>query len=153
MSRRIFTGRGRRGAMGRRLKLALLSAAMVVGAAEFAQSDGNYFSPGNLVVSRSVYDNNPNNVQAGITVLPPNCAVTSGACSPVVTAINDGTYPFVFNNDTVDASFGITSKIILDQITTAGSLVTSLEVPNSSQNGMPPGRNQMVTSFSSKSEL
>jgi len=36
---------------------------------------------------------------------------------------------------TVDASFGITSKIILDQITTAGSLVTSLEVPNSSQNG------------------
>ncbi|MEA2679090.1 MAG: hypothetical protein QOK03_812 [Candidatus Binataceae bacterium] len=139
--------------MGRRLTLVLLSAAMVGGAARFAQSDSNYFSPGNLVVSRSVYDNNPNNVQAGITVLPPNCAVTSGACSPVVTAINDGTYPFVFNNDTVDASFGITSKIILDQITTAGSLVTSLEVPNSSQNGMPPTRDQMVTSFSSKSEL
>src|SRR5712675_3104979 len=86
MSGMIFRGRGRRGAMGRRLTLVLLSAAMVGGAARFAQSDSNYFSPGNLVVSRSVYDNNPNNVQAGITVLPPNCAVTSGACSPVVTA-------------------------------------------------------------------
>ena len=96
--------------MGRRLTLLLLSAAMVGGAARFAQSDSNYFSPGNLVVSRSVYDNNPNNVQAGITVLPPNCAVTSGACSPVVTAINDGTYPFVFNNDTVDASFASPRK-------------------------------------------
>jgi hypothetical protein len=153
ISGRIFGRAGRDGTVGQRLTLALLSVTMVGGAARFAHSDSNYFFPGNLVVSRSVYDNNPNNVQAGITVLPPNCAVTSGACSPAVTAINDGTYPFVFNNDTVDASFGITSKIILDQITTAGSLVTSLEVPNSSQVGMPPTRDQMVTSFSSKSEL
>jgi len=153
MSGRIFRRRERRGAIGRRLTLVLLSAAMVGGAAKFAQSASNYFFPGNLVVSRSVYDNNPNNVQAGVTVLPPNCVATSGACSPVVTAINDGTYPFVFNNDTVDASFGITSKIFLDQITTGGALVTSLEVPNSSQNGMPPTKDQMVTSFSSKSEL
>ena len=153
MSGRIVRTRTRRGAIGRRLTLALLSAAMVAGSTNFAQSDSNYFFPGNLVVSRSVYDNNPNNLQAGITVLPPNCAATSGACAPVVTAINDGTYPFVFNNDTVDASFGITSKIFLDQITTTGSLVTSLEVPNSSQVGMPATRDQMVTSFSSKSEL
>src|ERR1700730_940107 len=38
-------------------------------------------------------------------------------------------------------------------ITTAGSLLTSLEVPNGSQNGVPPTKDQMVTSFSSKSEI
>ncbi len=111
-----------------------------------AQNGSAYFLPGNLVVSRSVYDNNPSNVTVGMT-LPPNC--TSGC----VQAVTDGTYPFVFNNDTVDGSFGITSKIFLDQITTAGALVNSLEVPNSSQKGVPPTKDQMVTSFSSKSEL
>jgi hypothetical protein len=119
-----------------------------------AQNGSAYFTPGNLVVSRSVYDNNPNNVEAGVTLLPPNCSAPSGSCTtPPTTAISDGTYPYVFNNDTIDASFGITSKIFLDQITPSGTLVNSLEVPNSSQNGVPPTKDQMVTSFSSKSEL
>jgi hypothetical protein len=107
----------------------------------------DYFLPGNLVVSRSVYDNNPNNVIKDVTVLPPKC--TTG-CS---TANADGTYPFVWNNDLVDASFGITSKIFLDQITPTGLRVTSLEVPNSSQNRVHSIKDQLVTSFSSKSEL
>jgi hypothetical protein len=111
-----------------------------------AQNGSAYFHPGNLVVSRSVYDNNAGNIQVGMT-LPPGC--TSG-CGQAVT---DGTYPFVWNNDGVDASFGITSKIFLDQITTAGTLVNSLEVPNSSQNGVPSTKDQVVTSFSSKSEI
>jgi hypothetical protein len=38
-------------------------------------------------------------------------------------------------------------------MTPAGSLVNSLEVPNSSQNGVPPTKDQLVTSFNSKSEL
>jgi hypothetical protein len=114
-----------------------------------AQNGSAYFNPGNLVVSRSVYDNNPNNIQVGMT-LPPNCVASTGSC---VTAIVDGTYPFVFNNDSVDGSFGITSKIFLDQITTNGALVNSLEVPNSSQKGVPPTKDQMVTSFPSKSEM
>jgi hypothetical protein len=119
-----------------------------------AQNGSAYFTPGNLVVSRSVYDNNPSNVVVGVTVLPPNCSAPSGSCTtPATTAISDGTYPYVFNNDTIDASFGITSKIFLDQITPSGALVNSLEVPNSSQNGVPPTKDQMVTSFSSKSEL
>src|SRR6516165_1253830 len=117
-----------------------------------AYAGSAYFSAGNLLLSRTVYDNNPANVTVG-QPLPPNCVVTSGACSPAVTAINDGTYPYVFNNATVDGSFGITSKILLDQITPAGSLVNSLEVPNSSQNGVPPTKDQLVSSFSSKSEL
>ena len=113
----------------------------------FAGGGSDYFLPGNLVVSRSVYDNNPNNVIKNVTILPPNC--TTG-CS---TANNNGTYPFVWNNVLVDGSFGITSKIFLDQLTLSGLLVSSLEVPNSSQNGVPPTKDQLVTSFPSKSEL
>src|SRR5215831_14240386 len=90
-----------------------------------AQGNSDFFRPGNLVVSRSVFSMNP--------AFPP--------------------YPFVWNQDLTDASFGITSRILLDQLTTAGSLLNTLEVPNSSQNGVPPTKDQMVTSFSSKSEL
>jgi hypothetical protein len=68
-------------------------------------------------------------------------------------ATADGTYPTVWNNNLADGSFGVTAKIILDQLTPSGVLVNSLEVPNSSQNGVPPTKDQMVTSFSSKSEL
>ena len=59
----------------------------------------------------------------------------------------------MFNNALADGSFGITSPIYLDQLTPAGTLVNSLEVPNSTQNGVPPTKDQMVTSFSSKSEV
>jgi hypothetical protein len=105
------------------------------------------FTPGNLLVSRSVYDNNPNNVQVGAS-LPPNCATAN-----CVIATANGSYPTVFNNDLVDGSFGITSKIFLDEIRPFGPLVNTLEVPNSQEHGISPTRDQMVTSFSSKSEL
>jgi len=124
---------------------AAAGAAVLVNVAAGSGASG-FFAPGNLLVSRSVYDNNPDNVQVGST-LPPGC--TSG-CG---TAIADGTYPYVFDNDLVDASFGVTSKILLDQLTPSGSLVNTLEIPNSSQNGVPPTKDQLVTSFSSKSEL
>jgi hypothetical protein len=115
--------------------------------------DGDtHFFPDNLVVSRSVYDNNPDNVKIG-TVLPPNCASTTGGCSAATGAPYNGAYPFVFNNDIYDANFGITSTIYLDQITPFGGLINSLEVPNSSQRGIKSSSNQLVTSFSSKSEL
>lgn len=132
-------------------RLALVSG-LVAGIAAPAYA-GSGFTPGDLVVSRSTYDNNPNNVVVG-QVLPPGCALTSVGCgTPPVTATNNGTYPEVFNNALADGSFSITSKIYLDEITPSGSLVTSLQVPNSSQNGVPPTKDQMVTSFSSKSEL
>jgi hypothetical protein len=69
------------------------------------------FKAGDLVVSRSVYDNNPANVTVG-EILPPNCAPK--LCAASTGAVSDGTYPYVFNNDTYDASFGITSRIYLD---------------------------------------
>jgi hypothetical protein len=139
--------------LARPLGLALL-VALVGSGPVFAQDGGAFFPSRTLVVSRSVYDNNPNNVVVGVTALPPNCSAPSGSCTtPPTTAINDGTYPFVWNNDTVDGSFGITSKIFLDQVTPSGFVISSLEVPNSSERGVPPTKDQMVTSFSSKSEL
>lgn len=107
--------------IARPLGLALLVVLAGSGAA-FAQDGGAFFPLRTLVVSRSVYDNNPNNVVVGVTALPPNCSAPSGSCTvPPTTAISDGTYPFVWNNDTVDGSFGITSKIFLDQITPGAS--------------------------------
>src|SRR5580698_6586480 len=88
------------------------------------------FLPGNLVVSRSVYDNLASNVTVG-AILPPNCASTTGGCSAATGAPYNGLYPEVFNNDLYDGSFGITSRIFLDQITPFGGLIDSLEVPNS----------------------
>jgi hypothetical protein len=111
------------------------------------------FLPGNLVVSRSVYDNKASNVTVG-AVLPPNCASTSVGCSgdTGTGATNNGNYPAVFNNALYDPSFGITSRLLLDQITPEGWLIDTLEVPNSLQRGVKPTSDQLVTSFSSKSE-
>ncbi|MBS1676562.1 MAG: hypothetical protein JST08_04165 [Actinobacteria bacterium] len=78
--------------------------------------------------------------------MPPGCT------SECVTASDGATYPEVWNNDGVDANFGITSPMYLDQVTPSGSLVGTIEVPNSTQNGVPATKDQMVTSFSSKSE-
>lgn len=126
----------------------VLSVTLIWGA--IAVSAQTLFQPGNLVVSRSVYDNNPNNVYVGET-LPPNCQSTQAGCNGMATY--DGTYPTVWNNNLVDGSFGITSKIVLDQFTPAGSLVNSLTVPYSSLLGVALKGDQLVTSFSSKSEL
>jgi len=112
-----------------------------------------HFVPDTLVLSRSVYTGNAATVTVGQT-LPPGCvagnvpvlllaggnASVAVACSA---AIADGTYPTVFNNDKVDGSFGATSPIFLDNITTEGSLLGTLPIPG----------DQIVTSFSSKSEV
>lgn len=108
--------------------------------------------PGNLLLSRSVYDNNPNNVTVG-AILPPNCADTTGGCSASTGAPDNGVYPTVWNNVVYDGSFGITSAIYLDEIAPDGVLLSSSEVPNSSMPGIESYSDQLVTSFSSKSEL
>jgi hypothetical protein len=91
--------------------------------------------PGDLLVSTSYYRNDPN-IVAGTTVLPPGC--TSGCA----TAIANGNYPYVFNNDSVDGSFGVTSPLYLEEITQSGRPQGIIGVPSSELN----------TSFSSKSE-
>jgi hypothetical protein len=114
------------------------------GFAASAEDEGTHFRPGNLVVSRSVYHNDPDNIIVGMT-LPPNC--TKGC----VMAAFDGSFPYVFNNAPIDGSFGLTSKIFLDQLTPSGKFINTLGVPSSA--GPAGDRNYMVTSFSSKSEL
>ncbi|MDQ6776633.1 MAG: hypothetical protein M3071_10560 [Actinomycetota bacterium] len=109
---------------------------------------GTFLWPGNLLISRSVYENDPNNIVPGVTLLPAGCAPAN-----CVKATTNAAYPFVFNNDTVDSSFGITSKIFLDQLTPWGHRISTLEVPSSAQWGVGPSSDQMVTSFSSKSEI
>jgi hypothetical protein len=109
------------------------------------------FDRNDLVVSRTVYDNLASNVTVGQT-LPPNCVPTAanGGC---VTAVNNGLFPYIFNNAPVDASFGITSRIFLDHVTPSGHVVNTIEVPNSLEWWINGKSNQLVTSFSSKSEL
>jgi hypothetical protein len=143
-SRELF-GHNRVGGFQTSLALALVISGAAGGLAARADDDAD-LRPGNLLLSKVVYDAKPN-IVAGVTQLPPNCTTGCG------TAIADGTYPTVFNNDTVDGSFGVTTKIVLDQLTRSGHVISSLEVPNSSQHGVTPGKDQMVTSFSSKSEL
>jgi hypothetical protein len=97
---------------------------------------GDQLHPGNLLVSGSVY--READIQPGVTQLPPGC--TAPNC---VTANSDGAYPYVFNNDGVDGSFGVTSPIFLWQLTPGGNVVSRIKVPTQ----------DLVTSFSSKSEL
>jgi hypothetical protein len=132
------------------MALSVLLGSTLATAQDFDWGRGAKFLPGNLVVSRSVYDNKASNVTVG-EALPPNCVASSGGCGGM--AGYNGLFPYVFNNDADDGSFGITAKIYLDQITPSGWLINSLEVPNSSQRGVTPESNQLVTSFSSKSEL
>jgi hypothetical protein len=130
------------------LVLTLLASTALAGSFARADDDGVHFRPGHLLLSRAVFVNNAVTITPGVTQLPPNCV--SPNC---VTATADGTYPTVFNNAGVDGSFGLTAKIMLDELHLDGRQVQSLEVPNSAQRGISSTKDQMVTSFSSKSEL
>jgi hypothetical protein len=132
------------------LAITLFLSGVVSVTGALADDDDTNFRPGNLLISRSVYDNNPENVVAGTTLLPPNCVAPNCA-----TATDGGEYPFVFNNDLVDGSFGITAKIVLDQLDPSGRFINSLEVegPRRSERRDQPVGNRVVTSFSSKSEI
>ena len=121
------------------------------------------FLPGTLVLSRSVYEGKASTVTIG-EALPLGCEggltgdkvsvplVAGGTASvavPCGTASDNGEFPNVFdthnvwNNVNTDPSFGVTSPIFLDDITTDGFVVGTLPIPT----------DQIVTSFSSKSEL
>ena len=111
---------------------------------------GGRLYPNNLVISRSVYDNKASNVAIG-EMLPPNCNLTTAGCPTPSTAQYDGAYPTVFNNVIADPSFGITSKIYLDQISLLGFRINSIEVPNTTNANATT--DHLATSFSSKSEI
>src|SRR5579863_2377420 len=122
-------------------------------------SDHFEFKPDTIVLSRSVYVGDASTVTAG-EILPPGCVagnvsvplIAGGTVSVAVTcgvASDNGEFPNlsdshnVWNNANTDGSFGITSPIFLDNLTPDGERLDTLRIPN----------DQIVTSFSSKSEL
>src|SRR6202789_160677 len=106
---------------------------------DFFQQPG-FLQPGTLIISSSNYEGGIGAVASlavGITPL----ANTNTATIP---AVSDNNYVTVWNNDTVDASFGVTSPIFLTAVDPqSGRVLNRLSVPT----------DQVVTSFSSKSEL
>jgi len=117
------------------------------------------FKSDSLVLSRSVYQGTASTVTAGQT-LPPGCVAktvtlpllaggTANVKVKCAVAADNGEYPNlldnhnVFNNNGPDGSFGVTSPIFLDNLTTRGDLLGTLAIPS----------DLIVTSFSSKSEL
>jgi hypothetical protein len=122
------------------------------------------FKPDSLVLSRSVYKGTADTVTIGET-LPRGCAggpngstvvavpLTAGGTTNVTVtcgvAVDNGEAPNladshnVWNNSGSDGSFGVSSPIFLDNLTTDGWPLATLEIPS----------DQIVTSFSSKSEL
>jgi len=121
------------------------------------------FVPGTLVVSRSTYEGNASTVtigeslpfgcEGGLTGLTINVPTTTGGTAAVTVpcgvASDNGEYPNLFdshnvwNNANTDGSFGVSSPIFLDDISPEGRRLGTLSIPT----------DQIVTSFSSKSEL
>lgn len=95
---------------------------------------------GSLIISSSTYDPTQGplkNLTAGVTTLPNTDTATTKA-------VSGNNYVTVWNNDTVDGSFGLSSAIRLTVINPSNDLVAASVL-------VPP--TQVVTSFSSKSEL
>ena len=137
-------------------------------------SEFHGFVPGSIVLSGTVYVGNANTVTPG-QVLPPGCLNTGPVTNPNAATVNvpllpadqtstatttavtvtcgyaadNGEYPNlhdshnVWNNDTGDGSFGVSSPIVLWDLSSNGALLGALPIPS----------DEMVTSFSSKSEL
>jgi hypothetical protein len=101
---------------------------------------------GQLLLSRTVYTAPPDSIVPGVTQLPAGC--TTGC----VTAVAGGGYPEVFNNESVDASFGVSSPIHLDRLSPDGHTRETLSVPANAA-GRGRDADHLVTSFPSKSEL
>ena len=123
------------------------------------------FYEDSLVLSRSVYVGTAETVTIG-EVLPHGCPggpngsydvavpTTTPGVTTVVTATcgvasDNGEFPNlndshnVWSNSGTDSSFGVSSPIFLDNLTSDGRFLGSLSIPT----------DQLVTSFSSKSEL
>ncbi len=129
-----------------------------------AQDDHHqHFQSDTLVLSRSVYVGTASTVTIGETLplgclggstgltvdVPTTTGGTAAVAVPCGIATDNGEYPNIFdthnvwNNANSDGSFGVTSPIFLDYLTTDGFSLGTLPIPT----------DQMVTSFSSKSEL
>ena len=104
-----------------------------------ALADESLLPAGSLIISSSTYDRSQGAVaslKVG-SVLPDSATATT-------TATSNNNYITVWNNETADASFGVTSPIRLTAVDPRdGRALRSIWVPT----------REVVTSFSSKSEL
>ena len=108
-------------------------------AGTIARADQPILLPNSLVISSSTYDR----TQGPVASLAVNSTL-SGTATATAKAIAGNDYIDVWTNDTVDGSFGITSAIQLTDIEPhSGHVFNTVAVPP----------DQVVTSFSSKSEL
>ncbi len=97
-------------------------------------------APGSLVISTSTYDR----TQGAVASLTPGTTQLASSNTATVAATSDGNYVTVWNNEKVDASFGVTSPIqLLDIDPASHTVLGKVTVPTS----------QVVTSFPSKSEV
>lgn len=114
--------------------------ALLASAPSLARADQPFLLPNSLVISSSTYDRTRGAVAAltvGTTLPGPDDTATSAA-------VAGNNYVEVWNNETPDPSFGVTSPIILRDVEPrSGRVLRTLRVPT----------DQVVTSFSSKSEL
>jgi hypothetical protein len=118
----------------------LAGGAVALWVASPAHADQPFLLPNSLVISSSTYDR----TQGAVASLTPGVTQLANTKSATVAAIADNTYPNVWGNDAVDASFGVTSAIRLTDIEPhSGHVFHSVLVPT----------DQVVTSFPSKSEL
>jgi len=128
------------------LALSLLSGTTFVGAALFgiadptpASADQQFLKHGSLVISSSTYDK----TQGAVATLKVGTTLPNTATA-TTQAVADNNYVNIWNNASVDGSFGVTSAIQLTDIDLSnGKVFRSMQVPT----------DQIVTSFSSKSEL
>ncbi len=94
---------------------------------------------GSVVISSSTYDN----TQGAIAALTVGSKL-AGTATATTTAVAGNNYVTTWNNDGPDGSYGVTSEITLTDIDApSGGVRATVSVPTS----------QVVTSFSSKSEL
>src|SRR5215472_4252250 len=137
-----------------------------------SNQDFQGFVPGSIVLSGTVYIGSANTVTPD-EVLPHGCLNTGSVTSPNPATVNVPVLPAdqpptttavtvtcgyasdngeapnlndnhnVWNNASTDPSFGVSSPIVLWNFSTHGTLLGTLNVPS----------DQIVTSFSSKSEL
>lgn len=156
------------------LAAALITGSLIVNVN--AQEDEHFrgFVPGSIVLSGTVYVGRADTVTPG-EVLPHGCLNTGPVTSPNPATVNVPLLPAdqtstttttpvtvtcgyasdngeapnlhdnhnVWNNANTDGSFGVSSPIVLWNLSTSGALLGTLPVPS----------DEIVTSFSSKSEL
>src|ERR1700740_2338852 len=144
----VSNGDPHRAALRRKLLsgTALLGAALsgLVGATP-ANADQQFLKHGSLVISSSTYDNTQGALASLVAATPTQAGTTLPNTATATTqAISGNNYVTVWNNEKPDASFGVTSAIQLTDIDLSnGKVFRTMQVPT----------NQVVTSFSSKSEL